>query len=218
LVVTASDRARDDIVCAGVEKTRIRVIPPGSDHLPPADRVKAGELLRQLGVRSEFLLTVSTLEPRKNLLSLVASFGELRSSLADPYDLVIVGPKGWGEDLRPTAGVKIAGFVEPSTLAGLYSSARAFVYVPLEEGFGLPVLEAYSQCVPVVASDVPASKVGALLVDPMDRESIAEGLRLVLSDDSLRSRLVTSGLQVAHEYSWDRSALAHVELLRELAQ
>ncbi|MGC8465333.1 MAG: glycosyltransferase family 4 protein [Acidimicrobiales bacterium] len=218
MVVTASEFASDAIVSAGLDRARIRVIPPGSDHLPPADHGRAQELLRALGVRSEYVLTVSTLEPRKNLPMLVDSFRELRTTLTDPYDLVIVGPKGWGDDLEEAPGIKLAGFVEPAVLAGLYSGARAFVYVPLEEGFGLPVLEAFSQCIPVVASKIPASVVGALHVDPRDRDSIVEGLHRVLSDDPLRSSLVTGGLQVAQEHSWDRAAEAHAQLLKELAR
>ena len=125
-----------------------------SSAAPDADATDV--LLRQLGVSGEFLLTVSTLEPRKNVDRLVQAFAPVRDSLPGPWPLVIVGPTGWGpEPPAPRAAdhVVFTGPVPDVVLSELYRRARAFAYVPLTEGYGLPPLEAMRAGIPTVVSD-----------------------------------------------------------------
>ncbi|NNN12484.1 MAG: glycosyltransferase family 4 protein [Acidimicrobiaceae bacterium] len=216
-VVTISERSHASLVRAGIEPDRLTLIPPGSDHLSVADKGATERLLSELGVGASFILSVSTLEPRKNLQRLVEGFRRFKALNAEPIDLVVVGPKGWDDSrIDPIADVHMAGLVSSSVLAGLLTKAASLVYVPLYEGFGLPVLEANVSCVPVVASDIPASEGCALIVDPLDPDSIAYGIERSIFDTRLRSDLVTCGLMRANEMTWSRSAKGHLDLWKQL--
>jgi glycosyltransferase involved in cell wall biosynthesis len=198
-------------------RREVHVVEHGSDHLPPPDSAAAEALLAGIGVTGAFLLTVSTIEPRKNLARLVQAFRAARPLMPDPsWPLVVVGPTGWGPVLAPERGVLLAGPVQGAVLAGLYAKARLLAYVPLAEGFGLPPVEAMAACTPVVASPLPGAGNAALEVDPLDVDAIADGLVRVASDDALRSRLVTAGLLRAGELTWAASARRHVDLWRTM--
>jgi glycosyltransferase involved in cell wall biosynthesis len=188
----------------------------GCDHLPPADHAGARALLDRLGVRSPYLLTVGTLEPRKNLPRLVEAFIRARPLLPEPWPLVVVGFPGWGPSLSPQPGVVPAGSVPGAVLAALYSGARCVAYVPLLEGWGLPAVEAMAACVPVVASPMPSTGAAALEVDPLDPAAIAEALVVAAGDDRRRAELVTAGLLRAAELTWAAAGRAHVELWKSL--
>ena len=206
-VITISEESRAALIRAGVAESRIVLAPPGADHLPPADLVAADRLLDGLGVRSPFLLSVGTLEPRKNMARLAEAAALCRSELGGEFPLVVVGPQGWGEGKAPGSGVLPAGHVSPQVLAGLYRRAAALVYVPLHEGFGLPPVEAMASCTPVVASLIPStSPEVAEIVDPRSVGDIARGIVRVLSDDRLKSSLVREGLAKASALRWEDTA------------
>jgi glycosyltransferase involved in cell wall biosynthesis len=183
---------------------------------------------RRVGVSGEFLLTVGTLEPRKNVDRLVRAFGRVRPSLPGRWPLVIVGPSGWGrEPTHPphADGVVFTGAVSDAILAGLYQRARAFAYVPLTEGYGLPPLEAMRMGTPsVVANEVPSvhdlgatGEAPAYIVDPLDIDDIAQGIAAVLTDDALRADLAARGSAYAIARTWSAAALEHVALWNRLA-
>ena len=212
-LVVPSRLVAADLAAFGVDPGRITVVPGGADHLPDPDLAAAEQLLGGLGVRGEFLLTVGTLEPRKNVDRLVRAFDLVRPSLPEPWPLVIVGtgrvgPGAVARATTPTA-VVFAGPVSDAVLAGLYRRARAFAYVPLTEGYGLPPLEAMQAGTPTVVSDeVPSvhdlgeeAAPPARIVDPLDIGDIAAGLAAVLTDDVLRADLLDPGSRaraVAH--------------------
>jgi glycosyltransferase involved in cell wall biosynthesis len=219
-VVVPSDETADELVDAGAHPSAVRVLDPmyGCDHLPPADPAAVAALLDRLGVDGPYLLTVGTREPRKNLPALVEAFTRARPLLPEPWPLLVVGPAGWGDDLAPAPGVVPIGPVAPATLAGLYAGARCVAYVPLYEGFGLPVVEAMAACTPVVASVGLLSAGGAALeVDPTDIGAMASGLVAAAGDDRRRAELVTAGLLRAGELTWHAAARAHVQLWEGLA-
>ncbi len=227
-VVVPSRLVAGDLESYGFDADRLTVVPAGADHLPAPDPTAADALLRQVGVRDEFLLSVGTLEPRKNLDRLVAAFGRVRASLPGPWTLLVVGPAGWGpEPTRPpeTDGVVFTGAVTDAVLADLYRRARAFAYVPLTEGYGLPPLEAMRAGTPVVVSnEVPsvhdlgaADPTPAIVVDPLEVDDIAAGLVAVLVDDGLRADLTERGTQHALSRTWHAAARAHIALWRTLS-
>jgi glycosyltransferase involved in cell wall biosynthesis len=226
-LVVPSRLVAADLMAMGIADVRITVVPEGADHLPAPDPGATDALLARLGVSGAFLLTVSTLEPRKNLGRLVQAFGHMRGGLPEPWPLVIVGPTGWGPELAhpPDAErVVFTGPVPDVVLSELYARARAFAFVPLTEGFGLPPLEAMRAGIPtVVSAEVPsvldlgaAEPAPARIVDPFDVDDIAAGLAAVLTDEALRAELVGRGTAVAAVRTWRATARAHIDLWRSL--
>lgn len=227
LVVT-SKLVQADLVGDGVDPDRITIAHGGSDHLVPEDRSQTDALLGRLGVPGEFLLTVSTLEPRKNVDRLLQAYDQARAALPEPWPLVIVGPAGWGPGLagpKGQEGVVFAGAVADAVLTGLYRRARVFAYVPLTEGYGLPPLEAMRIGTPsLIANEVPSvvdlddpAPAPALMVDPFDVGAIAEGLIVLSTNDAVRAELVARGGAHARARTWRTAAHQHIGLWRSLA-
>jgi glycosyltransferase involved in cell wall biosynthesis len=226
LVVT-SKLVAADLVDDGVDADRITIVHGGSDHLVPEDPGQTDALLHRLGVSGEFLLTVSTLEPRKNVDRLLKAYALARAALPEPWPLLVVGPTGWGPVLTSPpdqAGVVFTGAVTDAALSGLYRRARAFAYVPLTEGYGLPPLEAMRMGAPaVIANEVPSvidigepGPAAALIVDPLNVEEIAAALTTVLTDDVVRADLSARGEAHARSRSWRTAAHQHIGLWKSL--
>ncbi|HVF13675.1 MAG TPA: glycosyltransferase family 1 protein [Acidimicrobiales bacterium] len=214
LVLAPSAATADDLVAAGVPEDRVAVVEEGCDHLAPPDDERAAALLSRLGVEpgGGYLLTVSTLEPRKNLPRLLAAHALALSRLPEPWPLVVVGPTGWGPALPARPSVLLAGHVDGGVLSALYRGARLLAYVPLREGWGLPAVEAMACGTPVVATPMPSTGGAAFEVPPGDVEAIADGLVAVAEDDALRARLVESGKRRAAGLTWEKAAARHVAL------
>jgi glycosyltransferase involved in cell wall biosynthesis len=226
LIVTSKFVAAD-LMSDGVTGDRITIVHGGSDFFVPEDWAQTDALLGRLGVPGEFLLTVSTLEPRKNVDRLLAAYGRIRAELPEPWPLVIVGPAGWGPGLSSSPdqeGVVFAGAVSDAILTGLYRRARAFAYVPLTEGYGLPPLEAMRVGTPsVIANEVPsvvdldaAGPPPARIVDPFDVDDIAAGLLAALNDEDVRTDLAERGQTHARSRTWRSAARQHIGLWRSL--
>jgi glycosyltransferase involved in cell wall biosynthesis len=163
----------------------------------------------------DYVLAVSTLEPRKNLSRLVEGFDRAR---LDGCRLLVAGMRGWGDVEVSGNGAQWLGFVPDDELARLYRGARCVAYVSAYEGFGLPVLEAMACGAPVVAGRNDAAEEiagdAAVLVDPLDPNAIAAGLAEAIDRrDELRAR----GLARAKGFDWRDVARATVEVYREAA-
>lgn len=218
LVVPAREVA-EQLVGAGAAPERVVVVRWGCDHLPPPDRSGADRVLRALGVAGDepYMLSVGTLEPRKNLRGLVAAHALARRQLRERWPLVVVGPAGWGRSgLSDADGVLLAGAVDDAVLSGLLVRARLLAYVPWAEGFGLPPVEAMAAGVPVVSSLIPSTVGAALRVDPADTDAIADALVQVATDDAVRRELVDAGRALAARDTWAACASSHVRLWESL--
>ncbi len=175
-----------------------------------------------------FLLTVATLEPRKNPLRLLRAYADYRTRAAEPLPLVWAGAKGWlcddfDAELRALGlaeHVLRPGFVADDELRWLYRECAVFVYPSLFEGFGLPVLEAMAAGAPVLTSEttsMPEVAGGAgLLVDPTDERALANALLSLATDTELSSRLRQAGVDRAGAFSWCRTARRALAIYREV--
>jgi glycosyltransferase involved in cell wall biosynthesis len=207
-IVVGSAFTRDEVAeLLRVPETKIRVIPygVGGSFTAPEGPAAAGD----------YVLAVSTLEPRKNLARLVEGF---RRANLNGLELRVVGAEGWGGVHVAGDGVRWLGEISDAELARQYRGAACAAYVSLYEGFGLPVLEAMASGTSVVAPAGPpytefADGV-AVLVDPLDPDSIADGLREAIER---RRDLGQRGRERAKGFSWRRAAEAHVEVYREAA-
>ncbi len=201
---------------------RLSVIPFAVPRLGSAPARQAGA--------APYVLALGTLEPRKNLPSLVRAFGALAGAHPE-LQLVLAGPPGPGADAVRTAvallpspvraRVQMPGAVDGPTRDRLLADAAVLAYPSLYEGFGFPVLEAMTVGTPVVAADLPAlrevARDGASYAAAGDDDALAEALHRVLDDAAAREALVQRGRAVAAGYSWERTALALAGLYRRLS-
>ena len=198
----------------------------GVDHtlFVPASQEKIDFFKKKHQISRPYLVTVSGLSKRKNLRRLVQAWSA--GPLSKELELVIIGvarlPFASKSDLPKSRGVRFIGYIPDKDLPVAYSGAIAALYVSLYEGFGLPVLEAMACGTPVVTSNVTAlpEVVGdaAVLVDPYDVDSIAEGIRRVVEDSALRETLRRKGIERARQFSWDRTAELTWKVLQEAAE
>ncbi len=200
---------------------RLVTIPLGIDAgfrpLPPGSA--AARVRTAFGLQGPYLLFVGNLEPKKNLPRLVDAFQQLRQE-GFAHRLVLAGHPAWdAESVRQRIAahgladaVSLTGPVAPDDLVCLYNAAEAFVFPSLDEGFGLPPLEAMACGVPVVTSTAGAlpGVVGdaALCVNPRDTAELVAALRKLLTDPALRRSLVERGLRRAARYTWPAAATA----------
>lgn len=218
-LITDSEAVRQEVMHDyGMAPERITAVHLGVDpafHPRPAHAIEP--LLRRWGLQAgSYLLSVSTLEPRKRLEQLITAYAQLDAQTRQRCPLVLTGSPGWLheridaliEQGRAAGWLRYLGYVPQADLPALYAGARAFAMVSIYEGFGLPLLEAMASGVPVLTSDrscMPEVAGGAaLLTDPDDVHAIADGLRRVLHDDAWRAAAVPSGLARARLLTWER--------------
>ena len=207
-----ADQVRDLL---NVPESRIRVVPHGTRR--PVD-------LKE-GVRESIVLHVGAIQKRKNLIRLVEAFETLESS----WRLVLAGsPDGWqaSEVLSRIAAsgaksrIEVTGYVGEDVLEDLYRRASIFAFPSLDEGFGIPVIEAMARGLPVLTSNrsaLPEAAGGAaLLIDPLDTASITEGLTKLAVDPAFRDELRSKGLARAAEMTWERAVEQTWTVYREL--
>ena len=207
MVVTISEQTIAELIQEGFDSDRLCLAPPGSNHLGEPNNEMAQALLLKLNIRSHYLITVGTLEPRKNLDRLFEAFSIYRTETKSDVILLVVGPAGWGESVNPKEGIILAGRVDDAVLCGLLDNALALVYVPIYEGFGLPPLEAMSRSIPVVASPMPSTSFRtSIIVDPLSSTDIARGIAEVMDDSFERANLVLNGSVFASSTTWENAA------------
>ena len=173
----------------------------------------------------KYILTVGTIEPRKNLIGLFRAFAKLDESIRRKFPLVIAGGHGWQtspifaevEKLKIKNDVIFLGHLPDSTLGALYKNAYFFAYPSLYEGFGLPVLEALKFGKAVLTSNVSSlpevAGSAALLVNPNSEQEIATGLERLIKDDKLRSKFEKEALRQEKKFSWQKCAAQTLKIL-----
>jgi glycosyltransferase involved in cell wall biosynthesis len=174
-------------------------------------------------LKRRFILSIGTIEPRKNLGLLVDAYRALPASLQDEYELVLAGPVGWAdrETLARVHSVHYLGYVAERDIAPLTGAATVFAYPSLYEGFGFPVAQAMAAGVPVITSNVSAMPEvagdAALLVDPRSRNEIRDALHRLILYPNIRAAMSARGRQRAEDFRWDICAQKSWQFFRETA-
>ncbi len=220
MIIAPSEATRREVISAlGISDERIRVIYEAARrHLRPWRDEECRPVLQRHGLTRPYLLYVGTIEPRKNLATLIHAYDELIQATPHRPQLVLCGGRGWlcddiyrlVDELKLNDLIRFTGYVEDGDLPALYSSAEAFIYPSLYEGFGLPPLEAMACGVPVITSDTSSlpEVVGeaGLKLPPKDVPALAETLARLLGDAPMRAHYREAGLARAQLFSWQRAA------------
>jgi glycosyltransferase involved in cell wall biosynthesis len=229
-IVAVSEFTKSRLVdVLGVDASKIAVIPNGVDErFRQASRVEFCELRRRLPVpRSAYVLSVGSLEPRKNLAGLLEAWSRCVDNIPPSVWLVISGIKGASQVFRSTPAMSLprrvhfTGFVPERELPALYRGALTLVYPSVYEGFGLPALEAMASGVPPIVGDNTSlpeivSDAG-FCVDPHNVDAIADAIVRMVSDDVLREEFSRRSLARSRFFDWDKTARATWNVLLEVS-
>jgi alpha-1,3-rhamnosyl/mannosyltransferase len=221
LIAVSENTRQDAIRLMGIKPERIRTIYSGIDER----YFDAAPLARgSFGLAKPYILAVGTIEPRKNLDTLLDAWGLIRADLREQFDLVFAGPEGWAASKtmsRIKSEARHLGYVPESDLPGLTAGAAVLAYPSLYEGFGFPVAQAMAagvavlssntSCLPEVAGD------GALYADPHSAAEIAANLTRLLESRDLREQLRQAGRSRAERYRWPQCASESVRFFHELS-
>ncbi len=219
LVLADSAHTRNDLIALfDVAPAEVTVIYPGVDSRfqpepVPGERRRLRERY-SIGDKP-YVLSVGTLQPRKNYGHLIRGFVRFQADIGSEMELLIAGGRGWlyediVREVEKHDGVRLLGFVEDEDLPALYRGADLFALTSLYEGFGLPVLEAMACGTPTICSNTSSlpevAGDGALLIDPLNPSELTEALMQMVEDKDLRERMVSRGLAQAANFTWERSA------------
>ncbi|MEW6416527.1 MAG: glycosyltransferase family 1 protein [Nitrospirota bacterium] len=226
-IIVNSQFVKDETIdLMKIPEEKIEIIPlaPSSVYHRLDEPVSRPENVKRF-TKKDYILYVGTIEPRKNLRTLMKAFRLIK----EKYDisLIITGNLGWLYDdiisFPEKVGIKgdvvFTGYIDEGTLLYLYNHALVFVYPSLYEGFGLPPLEAMACEVPVIISNIPplteVAGDAALRFNPSDHEELADVLDNVISSESLRRELVQKGIRKVKEYSWEKAALSTIQTYKK---
>jgi glycosyltransferase involved in cell wall biosynthesis len=232
LIITPTESVRREL-CQhlGVRADKVRAIPSAArGSFQPRLFTETAAIRKRLGVEDDFLLFVGTLEPRKNLLTLLRAFAEIVSQTDIRPQLVIAGGEGWLMDemfdfIRQadlSGRLLLTGYLTDEELRALYSSCKVFIYPSIYEGFGLPPLEAMACGAPVIAGRIAALQEtlgsAARLVAPLDADALAKSILELLQNESQRTNLAAAGPEQAAKFSWEKTARLTLETYQRLVR
>jgi glycosyltransferase involved in cell wall biosynthesis len=232
IIAVSNSTKRDTTQHLGVPEDKITVVyEAASPIFRPLDKGEAQEQVRNRhGVEGPFLLFVSTIEPRKNVPTLLRALWQLLECYKEDVRLVLAGGKGWlfedaftlVEELRLDDRVHFVGRVSSEDLLYLYNAAELLAHPAFYEGFGLPPLEAMACGLPVIVSNVASlpEVVGdaGLLIDPHDIDELTVAMWRILNDSELRQEMRAKGFRQAERFSWERAARETLAIYRQVAE
>ncbi|MFH0925995.1 MAG: glycosyltransferase family 1 protein [bacterium] len=228
-IVTDSQSSKKDIIdYLNVPEEKIEVVYPGVEQEDYTYNYDPGTRKQEPLISSNYLLFVSTIEPRKNLERLIKAFDELKREKACDLDLVIVGKRGWLDETIKKAwhnspyqkDIKFLGYVDQKTLNMIYRKAFCLVFPSIYEGFGFPILEAMANYCPVLASNTSSIPEivadAALLFDPFSVEAIARAIKHLIDNKNLREELILKGRKRVKNFSWEKTAREMVRVYKKV--
>lgn len=230
-IITISEHSRQDLINHfNLEPKRISVTPLGVDaqYFTTISLEERQRVLQQYQLSPDFFLFVGTLQPRKNIETLLNAHALLPQAMQKRYPVVIVGRNGWGVDhliprlqqLQQQGTVRWLDYVPQVDLMALLQSARALTFVSLYEGFGLPVLEAFAANCPVITANTTSlpevAGDAAWLVNPHDDIALSAAMMQFIEDDGLMATLKEKGQMRARAFTWDACAKATLTAYQRL--
>jgi glycosyltransferase involved in cell wall biosynthesis len=232
LIITISESTKQDAIkYLGVSPEKIFVTPLASRYdVNYLQQEEIAELQTQVNYNFEipYLLFVSTIEPRKNIITLIQAFNYLKEKYRIEHNLVLIGKKGWKyqEIFNAIANspynnyIHHLDYLSDKLVALFYKLATVFVYPSHYEGFGLPVLEAMTLGTPVICANTSSlpEVVGdaGIQINPNKPLELADAIREVINNSQLQQNLVTKGFQQASNFSWEKTAQKTLEAYRKL--
>ena len=230
-IITGSNFTKQEIIdYMQIPQDKISVIYHGVDHelYKPYPQNELQETKEKFSLSQNFLLFVGSIEPRKNLLTLLRAYNLLTNDEKEELPLILVGFKGWEnqeimqEIEKNRDYIRYLGFVSDSELAHIYNLATIFIYLSLYEGFGLPPLEAMACGTPVIVSNVASLPEvcgdAALYVAPTDSIDIKNKILAIAKDEKLREELSQKSKAQAALFSWDKAAQEHLKVIESLLE
>jgi glycosyltransferase involved in cell wall biosynthesis len=223
ILAVSENTRRDAIEILDLDPKRIKVVYPGVPE--PFFDVTAEDVhavRAKYGLDRPYILSVGTVEPRKNISGLLAACAALSPTTREQYELVVAGPIGWADPatVAKVRSVRYLGYVGEADLPAITAGATVLAYPSLYEGFGLPVAQAMAAGTAVLTSNVASlpeiAGNAALLVDPHSTTEIRDGLERLLTSPSLCERLGGAGRVRARQFHWHTSARASLDWFRQL--
>lgn len=223
-LIAVSHSTRNDAVrVLGIAPEKITVIHSGvADAFFDCAPAAVDDVRRGYQLQRPFVLFVGTIEPRKNLDTLLNAFAALPDELRREYDLVVAGPVGWHAEatVERLKSVRYLGYIPEADLAPLTAAAAVFAYPSLYEGFGFPVAQAMAAGVPVITSNVSSlpevAGDAALLVDPRSESELRGALERMLTQPELRAQLGAAGRARAARFRWTECAAESLKFFRQI--
>lgn len=213
-----------------VDEKDISVTHLGVDDIwfEPLSEEKKDTVLQKYQLKKNFILSVGTLQPRKNFSRLIDAHQLLPRDYQEEFPLLLVGKNGWQTEnlltkihqLQPSNTLRWLEYVPFDDLRALYQSAKIFAFPSMSEGFGLPILEAFASNTPVLTSNTTSCPEiagdAAYLIDPYNTEDIAHGLSCLLTNASLRDQLIQQGNVRVRQFSWQKCAQETYKIYKKL--
>ena len=231
-IIAISEHTKSDLINylnAPEDLITVTHLAAGPEYHEVRDPAALAFVRARYSLPENYVLFVGSLEPRKNIKTLLKAYSVVPARLRKDFPLVIAGAKGWlnsdipslVEGLGMKESVRFTGYIDGHDISAVYSGASVFAYPSLYEGFGLPILEAMSCGAPVITSNTSSMPEvagdAARLVDPLDTEELADALETVLDNENLRVEMKKKGLVRAASFSWDRCARETLEVYGKVA-
>lgn len=232
-IITISKSTKEDIltIFPYIDERKIEIIPLAVNSIFKR-KIYEDEIIetkQRFNINGEYILFVGTLEPRKNIFTIINSFRKILYYYPN-IKLVIVGKKGWlyQEILKKVRNERLQGnviftdYVKDEYLPALYKGAKAFLFPSLYEGFGIPVLEAMTVGCPVITSNLSslpevAGNAG-ILINPLDEEEIADSILILLNNEDKRKELIINGKKRAESFSWEKTAEKTIKVYEKIGR
>ena len=220
-IITISESSKRDIVkYLDVDENKIQVIYPGVDEVYKkvlnSDEITT--VKKKYNIDGKYLLYLGTLEPRKNIETIIKAYNCFKRFDKDNIKLVLAGKKGWlyesifklVKEFNIEDKVIFTDYIDDMDKAPLYQGAEMFLFPSLYEGFGIPVIEAMASRIPVITSNSSSlpevAGEAAIITDPLDYKKISNSIERILNENGLREKMVNEGIKQASKFSWDSSA------------